>query len=505
MKNGCFGKITFTLLLGLLLGGGVTAAETSSRLHWLGRRQIGAEKNAARFMALWNLPESARLETQLLAKLAGATNAARRADARLRPLLDDIVREEFYAEVRHEPNRPGAAVFAIRLGAERAKLWEANRAALPPGIEWQRAGEWTLLGQATGANALLAEWRERIAKTGAPVAKGATNFWLEADADLPAVARSLGWKWELPAGWPRIFLTLIGDGENVLTRGTLNFASPLNLKLEPWNIPTNLIREPLISFTAVRGLEAKLAAADFWRTLQLGTAPPQMFFWAQAAVPFQSYFAGSLPGAANRVQQLSERLLTEGNAWTATNHMGVFERTPGNRGVLWKNVPFMAPFLQVAPLPPQDFVFGGLFAVANSRTNAALPPELLKQVFTPPNLVMYDWELTGPRVESWLHIGQLFRVMFHKAQLPAKSAGLVWLRAAAPKLGNAVTVVTQPDSRQLAFHRKSTGGFTALELHLLADWAESPDFPAGLHTLRAAPEAAFGAKRPLPAAPAPRK
>lgn len=498
MNIGRFGKITFTLLLGALCAGGAAAAENVSRLHWLGKRQVCAEPGAARVRALWNLPESVRLEAQTLAKLAGGTNAP------LRALLDDVVGEEFYAEVRHEANQPGQAAFAIRLNAERAKLWAANRAALPKDIEWQRVGEWTLLGQATGANALLAEWRERIAKTGAPVAKGATNFWLEADADLPAVARALGWKWGLPADWPRISLTLTGDGENVLSRGALKFAAPLAGALEAWSIPTNLIREPLIGFTAARGLGGLPRGWLGWDRLEIGAAPEQLFLWAQASLPFQSYFAGLFPDAPERLQRISERLLTLGNEWVVPNHVGNFVRTDDGRGVVWQSAPFMSPFVQVVGKERKGFVFGGLFSVVGPRTNAALPAELVAQVLGSPDLVMYDWELTGPRIEGWLHIGQLFRVIGHRAQLPPKSAALEWLRAVAPKLGNNVTVVTRADASRLNFHRKSTCGFTALELHLLADWLESPDFPAGLHTTRTA-AASFEAKGklPRPAAPTP--
>jgi hypothetical protein len=41
---------------------------------------------------------------------------------------------------------------------------------------------------------------------------------------------------------------------------------------------------------------------------------------------------------------------------------------------------------------------------------------------------------------------------------------------------------------QLDFTRQSTVGFNALELHLLADWLESPQFPHGLHTFLAPPD-----------------
>lgn len=493
MNIGRKALIVYTLLAGAV----AVSAETSSRLHWLGRRQLAAETNAARFMDIWKLPASARLEAQLLDKLAqaaaarwsGATNIAA---ARLRPLLDDLVQAESYAEVRHATDQPGQLAFAIRLSEARARLWETNIAAALAGFEVKRAGDWTLIGKATGTNALLAEWRERIAKTGAPVAKAATNFWLEADVNMAA-------------GWPRVFLTVTGDGENVLTRGTVGFAKPLDLKLEPWCIPTNLIREPLIGFAATRGLGAALSETAFWQGTQIGVAPEQMFFWAQAGLPFQAYFAGLLPDATNRAERLAERLLTHGNNWAGTNRMGSFERMPVGHGVVWKNVPFMSPFMESTAIRQQEYVYGGLLQMANTRTNATLPAALLTQIISTPDLVLYDWEMTGPRMESWLHVGQLFRVIFRRPQLPAKSVSLEWLRVVAPKLGNAVTVVRQTAPSQLAFSRKSTVGFTALELHLLADWAESPDFPEGLHTFRATPNAVFGTKRPLPSGAMPKK
>ena len=35
---------------------------TVARIHWLGMNQLSHETNAAHFMTIWNLPESARLE-----------------------------------------------------------------------------------------------------------------------------------------------------------------------------------------------------------------------------------------------------------------------------------------------------------------------------------------------------------------------------------------------------------------------------------------------------------
>src|ERR1043166_7566659 len=48
------------------------AADLVARVHWLGKKRLAAEPNAAYFMTLWNLPESAALEAQTLDRLARA-------------------------------------------------------------------------------------------------------------------------------------------------------------------------------------------------------------------------------------------------------------------------------------------------------------------------------------------------------------------------------------------------------------------------------------------------
>jgi hypothetical protein len=74
------------------------------------------------------------------------------------------------------------------------------------------------------------------------------------------------------------------------------------------------------------------------------------------------------------------------------------------------------------------------------------------------------------------------------AQIPIGSASSAWLKAAESKLGNCTTAVIKTDSATLSCVRQSAVGFTAIELQLLADWLESPQFPSGLHTFVAPPD-----------------
>ncbi|HWH72438.1 MAG TPA: hypothetical protein VNT26_23960, partial [Candidatus Sulfotelmatobacter sp.] len=183
--------------------------ETVARVHWLGKKRLAAETNAAAFMAIWNLPESVRLEAQTLDKLALApwrssqpgTNQLSTLNSQLstllRPLLDDLLQEESYLEIRNATNQPGELALAIRLNAQRAALWETNLAAVlesltgtrPTPVQganggWQlritnqlatfrsfgltRAGDWTILGLAPDKTALAAELLARIQKDQAP-------------------------------------------------------------------------------------------------------------------------------------------------------------------------------------------------------------------------------------------------------------------------------------------------------------------------------------------------
>jgi hypothetical protein len=151
--------------------------------------------------------------------------------------------------------------------------------------------------------------------------------------------------------------------------------------------------------------------------------------------------------------------------------------------------------LKAVSLPEGDFAYGGL--EADLSTNRPPPTELLQQISAHTNLVAYDWELTGPRIEQWLYFSQFLRFALHRAQLPPRSAGFVWLVALSSHLGNSGTVVTRTGPAQLSFVRRSSLGVTSDELDWLADWLESPQFPRGLNTFLGEPTP-LPHKRPRP-------
>ncbi len=503
--------------------------ETVARVHWLGKQSLAADTNAASIMAIWNLPESKALEAQTLARLAVGLFASNQLSAAvspssatnppstlLRPLLEDMLQQECYAEVRQATNQPGELGFAIRLSAERAGLSETNLAALlesitggravavpgrtngwqlpvtrqqPPitrHLELARAGEWTVISLGPETNALALEMLALIKRDGIPFAPQPKEYWLYADLDLRRVASALLLGWSLPADLPRMTVGIDGTLQNLRTRGKLNFPFPLPAELGEWNIPTNLMHDPLCSFTAIRGLGPKLATMKFWNDLQVGPPPNQLYFWAQAGLPFLSFCAAPMPNASNLVFQLQERLLQKANPYLASNGIGQFVLATNGTGVLWSNLPIMDPFLRSVSSSGGDFAVIGMNPEVS--TNRPAPPALFQQFLGATNLVAYDWELTGPRIEQWLFTGQFLRMITHLAQVPPKSATVAWLNALGSQLGNSATAVTKTGPNELTFTRGSSLGLTAVELHLLADWLESPQFPRGLNTRLGVPE-----------------
>jgi hypothetical protein len=280
----------------------------------------------------------------------------------------------------------------------------------------------------------------------------------------------------------RLHLTVTGEAGNVVTHGTIDFSRPLDLPLSPWEIPTNLIHEPLANFTAVRGLASWLAALPARQKLGLNPPPDQVYLWAPLGGLFQTDFAAPLPAASNQLRQLAGRLVQQVNPWLATNGTGHFQWQTNLPGIVWNEVLILAPQIKSIVVNQQNYVLGSLVPFTEPNTNPP-PAEVLHAILDTTNLVYCQFEQTGYRIEDDLFITQLFRVIFHKPELTPAAA--LWLKHLEPLMGDSTTLVTRTGQEQLSLTRNSTIGLTALELHLLADWLGSPKFPHGLHTFSA--------------------
>jgi hypothetical protein len=270
------------------------------------------------------------------------------------------------------------------------------------------------------------------------------------------------------------------------TLASLQFPKPLDIELQPWNIPTNLVHGPLASFTAIRGFEHWLSSLKAWQNLQFGNPPNEMYFWTQGAQSLLSFCAVPLTDASNRMSVATQRILQDGNQWLTTNGLGKFRLPTNTTGVVvWDDLPFLEPKIRTVADDGNEFVLGALGPMP--LTNRPVPPELFPQFQGRTNVVIYDWELTGKRLDASQYIAQFFRFILLKPQVPPKSVSLEWFEAIAPKLANCGTIVTFDSPDRLSLVRKSTIGFTSTELQWVVDWLESSRFPLGLNTFTGPP------------------
>src|ERR1043165_577414 len=99
------------------------------RAHFIGSSQLFADPNGLRLKELWGLPGSVALRNEaverfshLPVRLFAGSSASGLPDhaAVLRPLLEDILANEAYADFQATPEM----VLAIRLPDARAKAWD---------------------------------------------------------------------------------------------------------------------------------------------------------------------------------------------------------------------------------------------------------------------------------------------------------------------------------------------------------------------------------------------
>jgi hypothetical protein len=477
------------------------ATNLMARVHFAGAEQISADTNAVAFTNLWCSPEAQALREQTLNKLSRAPYnwlkqkmSANLGDGagQLRPLLDDLLGAEWFLQIRDATNGSPEFALAIRLDAGRAQLWQTNlenvletwtvmsvekiqngwelKKHLPPNlIRFVRVGDWVVFGWGQDKLPLNDELVRRVLaeKRPAPAEK---NNWLTADLDWPRLAR--WWPSLSAVKLPETRCQAVGRDGNLHLDGRLIFPQPLAMTLEKWRLPTNTIHEPIVSFTAVRGIAPWLEKQNWAQPYEISPVPNQVFIWAMAQMPLQSFAAVPVPDGKKALGELEQKMSAHTN-WQG-HFMMPITMVMTNDEISWRGLPFIAPNLQVLHEPAGDVLLAGVFP--NSPRSKPLPPELLMQLGRT-NLVYYDWETTAARLKLLPQLTQLALMVTHHRQLDMQSAAGKWLDHVGPTLSNTVTEVTQTAPNELSFTRKAPGGFTAIELTALANWLEAPNFP----------------------------
>jgi hypothetical protein len=533
-----------------------------ARVHWVGKQQLLSDTNAINVLSICKMPESSRLRDQTFDKLAQAP--WRHSDllppinpvTLLRPLLEDLVKQEFLLEVRSAKDVPVEVVLAVRATVQQAEVWATNLSLVASALNgapvkqatadlserlfyltnysrfagglaallddqpailglsysggWMRASllagnEKELLSLVSNRSRL--SWSPDTNRSivyseigaklrGANMMPEGAGFhpWCAFEADLFRAVRAVGFCPGFLTGSAWVSGFIFAQEGEVRTRALLEFPKPLGLRLDPWRIPTNLVSGPLAGFGAIRGIAPWFEQSALWKSLSLGTPPNQAIYWAKPGVANLHYMAFVSPEAPRLTERVTEYALRELNPKIAPSKLGAFERGTNFPGLGWHGIPTISPMLTYASTDGAMYLLAGFSP--KSGTNHIPPQGLFEQIFKSPNTVWYDWESTPPCLKGVIPIGQLTRHLVDLPRLSPTNAALPWLLGVGAHLGNSVTGVEFVFPNQLALKRSSTVGFTAAELCLLADWLESPEFPYGLHTMLATNPPPFAAGLP---------
>jgi hypothetical protein len=503
------------------------------QLRFAGAAALATNEHTGKLREIAALPAVREQWKSALDKLAstapewsGGSGTGQPDATRLRPLLEDLWQHGFAISWTRKPDGKTAWRLTLDRSPEIADLWRRNLSAwLAPGEPAairSTAEGWEKPDEAGGWRFDYSEGVVRISRGDAesvpsPAAAGGES-WLTLAANPPGTAVLNGLARELvkdwgggqaeatkePAAvhWPALDLALTSRDEHVRTRLALRHAQPVRPALRPWQVPTNTIHDPLISFSAMQA-EVRdalrvlpwLGPQDALARLGLPAAPEQLYVWGMGEVPFQSFVAFPLPDPTNALARLAENLRERWSDKLEQRSLGRIHFDTDTARIAWQGgLPILAP--TISPAADQGYVVAGVFP--SSATARPPPAELISQVTGRTNLLYYHWEITQGRALQWKVNAQFLEMARLAAGTtaapgstgpPAMGAGFpAWLDTVAEHLGNSVTEIVVDSPTEWLLTRKSHTGLTGVELVLLARWLAAPDFPR-LHSPAPAPTA----------------
>ncbi len=475
------------------------------RYHYAGRANLPAGTNASEFKKIDLLPATAEIRSHLALKLASAAVGIWKSDlpagaadqpALLKPLLEDFFIAEGYVEVRGAAGK-AETVLAIQLGDERARQWDTNlrqlmgawklgaprdvtietakgwevkRPQAPNTFQFARAGKWVLLGLGQERLTMLPSLLQSVAKSGRPLPL-LTNTFLELSADLPGLRPWLPVFSRYPL--PPMVATLSPKGEFVRTEVRFQYSGKVPWTYEPFKFPTNLISEPLTSFTLAQGIAPLLKTVNGFDKLGFNPVPNQFCAWGIRQEQCRLFFAVPLPNATNTLRKLALALPPFVKSYFTTMQ-GDFLYVSNKAELIWGNLPFIAPHLRPEKDATTEYLYGGIFP--RSKNFTPVTETLFAQVRGRTNLVYYDWEITEERLNHGRQLYQLAALADWRKP-GTNTVSRLWLDKVGSLLGNTVTEVTQTGPQELFLARKSHLGFTGIELATFSAWLDSPQFP----------------------------
>jgi hypothetical protein len=490
--------VAMAILPTLMAGSPQNSIEAVVQYHCAGGSRLAADPRLSAFHKLLASRSTTNLESIARTRISCLlTNSLRLGNnpssaSLIEPLLNDVVATESLGSFGGASADAPGFILALHLGASRGQFWQESLGKIFggggdtfasqefTGRRWNAggsnsiwsipAGEWLLVGRGEEFAPAQIQYLKQIKAEGRPVPALEQN-WLEADV---VSARLGGWFRLLQPA--RISLSVTTNQENLQIGARILTAEAIPWQTAGWQIPKDVMRGQIISFTAGQNVAAFLQMSPALAHLPGNPLTNQFYFWALDQMPLLNYMAWPVAEASNTLQ----RLCTEAPAalnpeLERINGTELFQ-IPNRNALVLRNIHSFGPVLQAVRGIDGEFLFLSSFPVSPKARPA--PDALLAQIQEHTNLVYYDWELTGRRLQEW----QVLSKMLANRSLPKDSQAsrdvLVetqWLTGLGDLPGNAVTEITRVAPNELSLTRKAPIGVTALELVLLADWVCDAD------------------------------
>ena len=423
-------------------------------------------------VGLTNLPQFAHIATNdanvevwhtLTAKLLAARSIQHNV-----AVFDTFARDGFVIHCE----KPGDFALAMRTNdpavnpapGEVAEMVQGLLGVKAQGLISTTTNGWVFLTSSNSSATKL--WMSQLAATGHPAGPSSSNlFQLEAGKEFLS-ATGLNLERATVAVWER--------GETVRTKAVFRTLQPHNLPQGNFKVPTNLIGNPLLSFTATHGVFRIVGADSYLRVIEPFVENETAYLWAQGHVPFQSFVAFPVKDPTNALAKVVA-LIEKETVSIVTNMFhpayGKLLKTNDDKTVWWSGLPVVSPTISITNDLGRDFIVGGLFPpVPKPRP---IPAEMVAQVESKTNLVHYHWEITQTRLFTTLQMSQLIPVVCNISDPATNVTARVWASTIAPELGNCITEVTATGPSELTLSRSSYIGLGSTELTLLTLWLDN--------------------------------
>jgi hypothetical protein len=487
-------SLAFRIVNGAAPNAQPTPSDTVLQSHFAGFDQLGKSTDAATLQAIARLPVTIELRDQAFEKIAAsierllaarANNPPVPARALIRPLLDDLWKSESYFELK-----TNAWLLAIQLNDERQRVWKKNCSELGSGwdiktssgtrpISFASSKSWFVVGQLEArardnANAITqTPLFQKIEQQGRPASEAA-DYWFKANVNGLA-----NWHPALKAlGLAGADVKVSPRKDSLRTELHLQYIQPKAWQLEKWIVPTNTIRDPLISFTAIQGLAPWLKQQPPIQELESKAVPNQLFIWGQdVKFPLQVRAAVPVANAGDALHRFQTKVMPKWNAYLAEHGTGSLEPAPNQARIIWRGLPLLIPSVRAISEPASNFLLADVFPVEPNPYTEPPPPQLIQQLTSRTNLLYYDWEITEARLVQVRPMLGLLSIVVTYPGHDTNSVTSRWLDGVQPKLGETITEAAAVSPREVNIVRKSHIGFNSLELLALMNWLESPNFP----------------------------